>query len=140
MSHHFQTSRAPNDGGSAAHAALSLELCNSVVTVLITPEAIHLLPNRRQGDPASLKGRSPEPRLSPPIGRLVSITPLATEHKSRLHQLAGDAALQPQAAEPQAMGFAVRACASPTAITDDSSLDGVTATRRSGSLSTKAGI
>ena len=33
------------------------------------------------------------------LADLVSSPPLATDHESRLHQLAGDAALQPQAAE-----------------------------------------
>ena len=52
-SHHLGMSGAPSDGGSAAHAALSLAVCNSVVTVLITPEVCELPPNRRQGDPSA---------------------------------------------------------------------------------------
>ena len=45
----------------------------------------------RRADPPSQDRRS--------LGYLVLSPPLATDHESRLHQLAGDAALQPPAAE-----------------------------------------
>ena len=50
--------------------------------------------NCRQGDPHAR--RRITRAKPPPLGR-VSTTPLATNHGSRLHQLAGDAALQPHA-------------------------------------------
>ena len=80
-SHHLGLSGAPSDGGSAAHAALSLAVCNSVVTVLITPEVCELPPIRRQGDPASRRTDHPsQDRRS--LGYLVSSPPLATNHES----------------------------------------------------------
>ena len=54
-------------------------------------------------------GGSVSQRADPPsqdrrsLADLVSSPPLATDHESRLHQLAGDAALKPQAAEGQRM-------------------------------------
>ena len=54
-SHHLGMSGAPSDGGSAAHAALSLAVCNSAVTVLITPEVCELPPNRRQAEPVCVR-------------------------------------------------------------------------------------
>ena len=62
------------------------------------PEVCGLPPNRKQGDPASRRTDHPsQDRRS--LADLVSSPPLATDHESRLHQLAGDAALQSQAAE-----------------------------------------
>ena len=54
-------------------------------------------PNSTQGDLVSRRADPPsQDRRS--LGYLVSFPPLATDHESRLHQLAGDAALQPQVA------------------------------------------
>ena len=83
--------------------------CPSVVTVLITPKACELPPNRRQGDPPAVGTDHPsQDRRS--LADLVSSPPLATDHESRLHQLAGDAALKPQAAEGQRMDGGWRHC------------------------------
>ena len=55
--------------------------------------------------PISTQGDLVSRRADPPsqncrlLRHLVSSLPLATDHESRLHRLAGDAALQPQAAE-----------------------------------------
>ena len=63
----------PRCNDSAAHAALSLALCNSVVTVLITSEASHLLRNRRQGDQTAVKADHPsQDRRSLRPSRLIS--------------------------------------------------------------------
>ena len=61
-----------------------------------------LRPISAQGDLVSRRADPPsQDRRS--LGYLVSSPPLATDHGSRLHQLAGDAALKPQAAEGQRM-------------------------------------
>ena len=57
-------------------------------------------PNSTQGDLVSRRADPPsQDRRS--LGYLVSSPPLATDHESRLHQLAGDVALQPQSGEGQ---------------------------------------
>ena len=71
--------------------------CPSVVTLLFTARSRHLLPKRRQGDLVSRRADPPsQDRRS--LGYLVSTPPLATDHESRLHQLAGDADLTPRIA------------------------------------------
>ena len=59
-----------------------------------------LRPISAQGDLVSRREDPPsQDRRS--LGYLVSSPQLATDHQSRLHRLAGDVALQPQAAEGQ---------------------------------------
>ena len=59
-----------------------------------------LRPISAQGDLVSRRADPPsQDRRS--LGYLVSSPQLATDHESRLHQLAGDVALQPQSGEGQ---------------------------------------
>ena len=55
-----------------------------------------------QGDPSASE-QIPRAKTAVYLGYLVSSPPLATDHESQLHRLAGDAALQPQAAEGELM-------------------------------------
>ena len=68
-------------------------------TVWLQP-AFGVHPISTQGDLVSRRADPPSQDRRLPR-HLVSSPPLATDHESRLHRLAGDAALQPQAAADQ---------------------------------------
>ena len=103
-SHHFQTSGALGVRSMASphHQLMRDSLVHFSRSRLVTAVSRHLLPNRRQGDPASRRTDHPsQDRRS--LGYLVSYPPLATDHESRLPPPAGDAAPQSQAADGERM-------------------------------------
>ena len=103
-SHHFQTSGALAVRSMASpHPKLMRDpLVQFSRSRLVTAVSRHLLPNRRQGDPASRRTDHPShDRCS--LGYLVSLPPLLTDHELRLDRFFGSPALQPQAADDQHM-------------------------------------
>ena len=127
----LELSGAPSDRGSAAHAALSHAVCNSVVTALITPEVCELSPNLRQGDPPQLISRSPEsrpPHIWPP--RLNS-TP---SHAKQWEPTGSQAATQTDNNGPAVMSQRQSIGLSFSVV----SVDGATAATPGGALSTWA--
>ena len=54
------------------HTQLIYLRCNSVVTVLITPEVFEVSPNRRQGDPLAVKADHPSQVSHALAPRLIS--------------------------------------------------------------------